>query len=347
MLNELTNEELMLNELTNEELIRIAKLEKENHRLKDELLKLTNTFDVEAVKLFFNYIDDNPKELFSLWEDKVKKRTNMLKSVEEVGIKIFSDNIGHQDELSWQPKEIKVVFDPDPALPKDESWKNNPKFAVNGKFKYVGDSRLVGDRETISYYIKVKPRAGAVTPNNADLIHLFEEQKPNLKEQLYSFVMTGRMHKAVSKLTHELIHKSHQKENPDIEKIITETQAYTNDVIDPISNFESISSLVKHIHKDYDLPQGKVQSIIENIVFLYSAGYNTKAVSDMLANFNSSIDEAWFLEEHIVKPMLNKKKINNEEKKVLVSNYILQRRVDVQKSRQMFIEAFGEWMEGE
>jgi len=325
---------------------RTNNLEREGISLKNELKRLSNSFDMESVHLAFNIIkSENVKEIVDIWKDMVRKETDFFKQADDFGIKVFADDIENQDELFWQPGKIQILFDPDPAVAKDESWKDNPKYSLEGKPKYKGDLRLIGDEKTIYFYMKVKPNVSATTLRNAKYIQFFERPKPSLLEQFYFFMAEGGLSPVVDDLIHELIHKSHQDKNPDIESEITEAHAYANNIIDPLSGFESIDVLAEHIGGGYDVSREKIQSAIENILFLYSQGYSSKMLAEMFATFTPVIDGVRFLEEKIIKPMLDKKNINIEEKKLIIDNYILKRRIDIQKARHIFFSAFVKWMQ--
>lgn len=321
---------------------KIGALKKDNVCLINELEQLSKTFDVESIHTAFNSIEEeNVQEIVDVWKEIVRDKTDFFKQADDFGIEIFTADIENQDKLFWKPKKMQIFFDPDPAIARNESWKNNPKYSIEGKPKYQGDLRLIGDGKTMYFYMKVRPNTVVTTPRNSKYIQFFEAQKPSLLEQFYFFMVTGELHQVVGFLVHELIHKSHQDKNPDIESEITEAQAYANNIVDPLGDFESTESLANHINQSYkEISLDKAKSAIENILFLYSQGYSTRKIAECFATFAPVIDGVWFLDEKFVKPILDKNNINAEEKKLIIDNYITKRRIDIQKARQVFFEAF-------
>lgn len=167
--------------------------------------------------------------------------------------------------------------------------------------------------------------------------------QPNQREQLWYFVVHGKLHPAVTDMVHELVHAYQHDENLEIDNELGESQAYANGIVEALP-FNSIEFTTEHIVRDYGFPKDRIASIISNILFLYSRGESTRMVANKLRALNSTFQTDWAVENFYVKPLMESEKISEEEKQEMIKAYLLESQIERAKAQNIFLEVFGDWM---
>lgn len=288
---------------------RLEKLQRRSLELQQELDVLRKKFTDGFSETTFDYIPEKSAgEFLGKWLEMVWQETNLLANADELGIKIFGDNLERQDQLLFQKysKGIAISFDP------------NLDLTHRGKPIGVGYTERGGKT-------------------------VIKGSQPTQREQLWYFIMNGKLLPTVSNLVHELVHAYHHDINLEIDDELGESQAYVNGVIEALP-YDSIESTAEHISRDYNLPKDRIVSIVSNILFLYSHGESTKAVANKLRALNPTFQSDWAVEEFYIKPIMESEGIGEEEKKEMVKIYLLQNQIERAKAQNIFLEVFGDWM---
>jgi len=257
----------------------------------------------------FDYIsEESAKEFVDKWLERVRKETGLLANADELGIRIFGDDLERQDKLPFQKysKGVTISFDPDLDLTHTGKPTGQGYAEPGGKIKLKGP-------------------------------------QPSQREQLRYFAANGKLHPTIANLVHELIHAFHHNKNLEIDSELGESQAYANGVVEALP-FDSVESATEHISKDYDFSKDRIKSIIENILFLYSRGESTKAVAEKFRTLNPIFQSDWAVEEFCVKPIMKTEAISEEEKDEMTKGYLLKNQIDRAKAQNLFLEVFGDWM---
>ena len=290
-----------------QEPVKLEQLRTRYLELQQELDILKQKFDDGFSEGIFGYIsEDLAGEFTNKWLERIKKNTELLKNADELGIKIFGDNLEKQDKLSFQKysKEYTISF--------------------NSKSTHVESSSVMGFCEP----------GGKIE---------LKESHPSQREQLFYFVKNAKLHPTVAALVHELIHAYHQDINLDMDKELGELQAYVNGIVEVLP-FNSIEDTTERISKYYGFSKDRVTSIISNILFLYSRGKGTKEVADILRNTNPTLQGDWLLEEFHIKLIMESEGISQEEKGEMIKLYLLGNQIERAKAQNIFLEVFYDWM---
>lgn len=286
---------------------RLEQLQAHSLKLEKELETLRKSFADDFSEATFNYIsEESAEEFVNKWLEKVRQETSLLKNADDLGVRIFGENLDQQDMAMFQRYSRNITISFDPNLTHHER-PNCAGFAEPG-----GKIKLKGSQ-------------------------------PTQREQLWYFVSQGKLHPVVANLVHELIHTFHHDENLEMDKKTTESQAYANGIIEALP-LDSVEITAEHILKDYDFPKDEIISIINDILFLYSRGESTRMVAAKLRAIKPVFKGAWAIEKFYIKPIMESEKISEDEKDEMIKGYLLQNQIERVKAQNVFFEVFRDWM---
>lgn len=208
------------------------------------------------------YPDQIIKEITDKWLELVRKETQFLQPLDDLGIIIFTDDLEYQ-----------------PGFPKEEIVFNSPE---------VRRREIVELQATHGHAYADQP---LIEINNP---------KPSLREQIFSFLRRGVVDNETAALIHELIHRAHLDENPKTDILLSEVQAHFSGIFYSGSHF-SITEIAKSLSqpKDkggtyrYNLDQ--TLEAVTALATLYGLGMNNDEINTLVIQSEYSEEEKKFI----------------------------------------------------
>ncbi|MEK7508663.1 MAG: hypothetical protein AAB568_02290 [Patescibacteria group bacterium] len=217
----------------------------ERETLSQELEK----FEYRDYGIIFNSeVADDKKinEVVEEWLKKVRSETRFLEPIDNLGIKVFTD------ELEKQP--------------------NFPKEKITFGSKEVAKLNIASLTRGDGFAYTVKPEIE------------IGNQKLTKRDQMAGFLSKGLIHPAVSTLIHELIHRYHlNRTGGQANLVLSEAQAYFSGIFEEGAHFSSTRVINELSNPDaYGYDSAQVIEAIKTVAGLYSLGKSEDEVADLI-----------------------------------------------------------------
>lgn len=236
-------------------------LERENNELNKQLKE----FKVTLLSYFFTKrFKEQQEEVIESWLERVREETSFLEIPDSLGIELFGEDQTDQPGFPETAIEFRS----------QEVYEENVRNA-----RQVGGVAFPGSRE-----VKIEASSDALPERLATLLNL------------------RKLDSTTEVLLHELIHIYHFKTNSSVTIVLTEAQAYFSGVLSVASAteehrkyFESVSDSLIAEGGLYEFDHKQVESAMNMISLLYSAGLDSREISQKLVSSHYDPESKKFL----------------------------------------------------
>jgi len=229
-------------------------------RERDELLHALEGQGVLKMGVIFatKEIVESPELKKAIEEglERIRNETEFLQPLDSLGIRVFVDDL----EKQASNEEVKIEFGSEDIF----------------KESFMKLQRIGGHMSPTEGVIRIGSR------------------KPNLNEQIYTFLNKGELHQTVQALIHEMMHWNHyiRTSRHMLDRVLTESHAYLTSTIGERSGSGGIVELYQKLTRpdiDYKFEGEKTLKGLLSISRLLAQGLSQDAVARIIAD--SSYDE--------------------------------------------------------
>ncbi|MBI3632528.1 MAG: hypothetical protein HY225_03705 [Candidatus Vogelbacteria bacterium] len=220
----------------------------EMERLEKGLEEYKSNYRIYEAFAFPEFIDDEKFDKFvDKWKDKVRKKTNLLAPLDQLGIRVFCDDLENQ-----------------PAFP--------------------GTVIEFGSRDVHEENVKNAKNAGGWTYSLTKKIQI-QSRKLSLRAQMHHFMYEGTLDSATSTVVHESIHRAHFTMNSQTPLLLSEVQAHFSSIFARGDVF-SVSQIIDALTNEkvgYQFNKGDVVRNVRAVVLLLGSGEKYSTISNLIA----------------------------------------------------------------
>ncbi|MBI3632529.1 MAG: hypothetical protein HY225_03710 [Candidatus Vogelbacteria bacterium] len=205
-----------------------------NHRL----------YDIFSFPGFMS--DEDFKIFVEKWKDQVRKKTNLLTPLDELGIRVFCDDLENQPAFPG----IKIEFESEEILERN----------VRNLESIVG--LAYGSKE-----VKING------------------QKMPVRIQMHYFLRTGEIDPLSSTVIHELVHQKHFFMNKGVSPMLTEVQAHYSSILESGDLFapSQIMEILTDKKGSYKFKKKSVRGAVDAVTVLLGLGFDYHHVAQIIS----------------------------------------------------------------